>query len=106
MEIILYFRSDPFTLIDIELPTNCYMIACTDTQGFEEGENYASTISVEHTLGYDMEFIGYDMILFGFDMILIVFLVQEMSVPLVVVLINFCVKKQVSKISFKLFVGD
>ena len=47
-------RSDPFTLIDLELPTNSYMIACTDTQGFEEGENCASTILVEHTIGYDM----------------------------------------------------
>ena len=36
LEIISYFRSDPFNLIDLELPTNSYMIACTDTQGFEE----------------------------------------------------------------------
>ena len=28
LEIILYFRSDPFILFDIELPTNSYMIAC------------------------------------------------------------------------------
>ena len=40
-------------------------------QNFEEGENCASTISVEKTLGYDMKFIGSDMILFGSDMILI-----------------------------------
>ena len=46
------------------------MIACTNTLGFEEGENYASSISVEYTLGYDMELFGYDMILFGYDMIL------------------------------------
>ena len=64
LEIISDCRSDPFTLIDLKLPTNSYMIACTNTQGFEEGENYVSTISVEHTLGYDMEFIGSDMILF------------------------------------------
>ena len=62
LEIILYFRIDPFTLIDLEIPTNFDMIACTDTQGFEEGENCASTISVEHTLGSDMEFIGSDII--------------------------------------------
>ena len=62
--------SDPFTLIDLELPTNSCMIACTNTQGFEEGENYASTISVERTLGYYMKLFGSDMILFGSEMIL------------------------------------
>ena len=54
LEIISDCRSAPFTLIYLELPTNSYMIACTDTQGFEEGENCASTISAEHTLGSDM----------------------------------------------------
>ena len=49
LEEISYFRSDPFTLIDLELPTNSYMIACTNTHSFvEEGENRASTILVEH----------------------------------------------------------
>ena len=48
LEITSDFRSDPFTLIDLELPTNSYMIACTDTQGFE-GENCASTISGAHS---------------------------------------------------------
>ena len=95
MEIFSYCRSDPNTLIDLELPTNSYMIACIDTQGFEEGENCASTISVEHTLGYDMEFIGSDMKFFGSDLILLGSRVQEILVPLVVVLINFGVKKQV-----------
>ena len=38
LEIISYFRSDTFTLIYPYLPTNSYMIACTDTQAFEEGE--------------------------------------------------------------------
>ena len=66
LEIILDFSNDPFTLIDLEIPTNSYMFACTDTQGFEEGENYASTILVEHTLGSDMNLFGYDMILFGY----------------------------------------
>ena len=67
-----YFRSDPFTLFDLELPSNSYMIACTNTQSFvEEGENCASTILVEnleplfHTIGSDMSLFGYDMILFG-----------------------------------------
>ena len=31
LEEISDFRSDPFTLIDLELPTNSYMIACTNT---------------------------------------------------------------------------
>ena len=55
LEIISYCRTGPFTLIDLELPTNSYMISCTDTQIFvEEEENCASTISVEHTLGSDL----------------------------------------------------
>ena len=58
LEIISYCRSDPFTLIDLDIPTNSYMISCTNTQGFEEEENYASIISVEHTLGYDMKLFG------------------------------------------------
>ena len=102
LEIISDCRSDQFTLIDPELPTNSYIIACTNTQGFE-GENCASTILVEHTLGSDMDFIGSDMILFGYDMILLVSRVEELSVLLVVVLYNFGVKKQVPKISFKGF---
>ena len=61
---------------------------------------------VEHTLGYDMEFIGYDMILFGSDLILLGSRVQYISIPLVAVLINFGVNKQVPKISFKSSVGD
>ena len=65
LEIISYFRIDPFTLIDLELPANSYIIACTNTQGFEEGENCAHTISMEHTLGYDMNLFGSDMILIG-----------------------------------------
>ena len=70
LEIISYFRRDPFTLIKLELPTNSYMIACTNIQNFEEGQNCASTFSVEQTLGYDMKLFGYDMILFRYDMIL------------------------------------
>ena len=31
LEEISDFRSDPFTLIDLELPANSYMIACTNT---------------------------------------------------------------------------
>ena len=39
LEEISYFRSDPFTLIYLYLPTNSYMITCTNTQSFvEEGD--------------------------------------------------------------------
>ena len=71
------------------------MIACTNFQNFEEGENCAPTISVEKTLGSDKKFIGSDMVLFGSDMILIFSISHdhEPSVLLVVVLINFGVKK-------------
>ena len=34
LELISDFRSDPFTLIDLELPSNSYMIACTNIQNF------------------------------------------------------------------------
>ena len=102
---ISYFRSDPFTFIDLELPTNSHMIACTDTRGFEEGENCASTISVEHTLGSDMNFFGYDMILFGYDLLLLGYRVQEISVPLVVVLINLGVKNKYQKSLSKVLLG-
>ena len=79
------------------------MIACTNIHNFEEGENCASTISVEHTLGCDMKLFGPDMILFGSDLILLGSRVQKISVLLVAILINFGVKKQVPKISFKIF---
>ena len=61
-----------------------------------------------HTFGYDMDLFGYDIILFGYDMILIgsIFQVHELSVLLVVVLINFGVKKQVPQVSFKIATGD
>ena len=64
LEIIWDCSIYPFTLIDLELPVNSYMIACTNFQNFEEGENYAYTISVVHTLGSDMKLFGYDMIFF------------------------------------------
>ena len=89
LEIISHYRSDPFTLINLELRLNSYRIACTKNQNFE-GENCASTILVEHTLGSDMKLFGSNMILFGS-----IFKFQELSVMLVVVLINFGVKNQV-----------
>ena len=100
LEIIPDCRSDPFTLIDLELPANSYMIACTNTQNFEEGENCASTILVDHNFGYDMKLFGYDMILFGSN-----FKFQEPSVMHVVVLINFGAKNKVPQISFNLLLG-
>ena len=45
LEIISDFRIDPSTLIYLDRPGNSYMIECTNTQSFEEGENCASTIS-------------------------------------------------------------
>ena len=106
LERISEFRSNPFTLIDLDLLGNSYMIECTNTQSFEEGENYASTILVEnldlfHTLGYDMNLFGSNMILFGSF-----FKFQYLLVMLVVVLINFGVKNQVSQVFFKIVVGD
>ena len=95
LEIISYCRSDPFTLIDLELLVNSYMIACTNFQNFEEGENCASTISVEHTLGYDMNLFGSNMILIGSYLVLfgLGFKFQELSVMLVATLINFWCEK-------------
>ena len=107
LEEISYFRSDYFTLIDLELPTSSYMIACTNTQSIvEEGKNCASTISVEHfeplfhTLGYDMTLLGSDMTLFGSN-----FKFQEPLVMPVVVLINFGVKNKHLKSLSNLLLG-
>ena len=82
------------------------MIECTNTQSFEEGENYASTISMKHldlfhTLGSNMNLFGSDMILFGSG-----FKFQEPPFILVNVLINFGVKNQVLQVSFKIAAGD
>ena len=49
-EVISDCRSDPFSLLDLYLLENSYRIACTNTQNFEEGENFASTMSVAHAL--------------------------------------------------------
>ena len=34
MEIISYYKSDPFTLINIDLPVNSYKITCTEKSEF------------------------------------------------------------------------
>ena len=101
LEGISYFRIYPFTLIDLELPLNSYMIACTNTQSFvEEGENCASTILVEH-LEPLFHNLGSDMTIFCSN-----FKFQEPLVMLVVVLIKFGVKNQVPQVSFKVAAGD
>ena len=94
LEIISDYRIDPFNLFDLYLPTNSYMIDCTNTQIFvEEGENCASTISVEH-LEPLFHTLGSDMALFGLN-----FKFQEPQVMLVVFLINFGVKSTTSSLS-------
>ena len=73
------------------------MITCTNIQNFgEEGENFASTISVRqleplfHNIGYYITLFGSDMTLFGLS-----FKFQEPPVMLVVLLTNFGLKNQV-----------
>ena len=107
LEEISYCKSDTFASHDLDLPANSCRIACTKIQNFEEKENCASTISVDHNFGSDMNPIGYDMILFGYDLIFIgsKFQVHKPSVLLVVVLIN-SVKKQVPQVSFETAAGD
>ena len=58
------YKSDQFSPHDLDLPANSYRIACTKIQNFEEEESCASTVSVDHFFGSDMNLIGYDMILF------------------------------------------
>ena len=101
LEIISDFRSDPFTLIDLDLPAKSYMIACTNTRNLVgEGENCASTISVGH-LEPLFHTLGSYMTLFGSN-----FKFQDPTFMLVVVLINFGVKNQAPQVSFKIVAGD
>ena len=99
--------SDPFTLIDLEISTNSYRIECTKIKNFE-GENCASTISMDHTFGYDMNLFESDIMLFGSDLVLFPsnFKLQEHSVMLVAALTNFGVKNQVPQVFFRFVVGD
>src|SRR5713101_5981104 len=101
------YKSDTFAPHDLYLPANSCRIACTKIQNFEEEENCASTISVDHNFGSDMNLIGSDMILFGSDLIFLglKFQVHKPSVLLVAVLING-VKKQVPQVSYKTATGD
>ena len=105
LEIISYYRSDPFTLINLELLVNSYRIACTKNQNFEEGENCASTISVEHSFGSDMKLFEYDL----FSDIIIChsgFNIQELLVLLLTGFINFGVTNQALQVSFNFVVED
>ena len=106
LEEISDYKSDTFTPHDLYLPPNSCRIACTKIQNFEEKDNCASTVFVDHNFGYDMNLIGSDMILFGSDMILLgsKFQVHKPSVLLIVVLING-VKKQVPQVSFETAAG-
>ena len=83
------------------------MIAYTNTHGFEEGENCASTISVEHTLVSDMKLFVSNMILFLSNMILLgsFFNFQELPLMLVYGLIKFGVKNEVPQFSFEVVAG-
>ena len=104
---ILDYNRDQFSTHDLYLPSNSCRIVCTKIQNFEEEENSAFTVSVDHTFGYDMKLIGYDMILFRSDIIFLflIYKIHNLSVLLVAVLINF-VKKQVSQVSFKTVARD
>ena len=105
LEIISYYRSDPFTLINIYLPVNSYKIACTKNQNFEEGENCASNISVEHSFGSNMKIFGYD--LFS-DLIICdsSYKIQDISVLLITGFTNFGVTNQAPQVSFNFVVED
>ena len=105
MEIISHYKSAPFTLINLELPVNFDSFACTKNHNFEEGENCASTVSVEQSFGSDMNIFGSD--LFS-DLIICDsgFKIQELLVLLITGFINFGVTNQAPQISFKLDVED
>ena len=107
LEEISYYQSDPFTPHDLDLPANSCTIACTKIQNFEDEENCASTVLVDHTIGYYMNLIVSDMILFRYDLIFLglIFQIHNLLVLLVVVLING-VKKQVPQVSFKIVARD
>ena len=108
LEEISDYQSEPFSPHDLDLPSNSCRIACTKIQNFEEEENCASTVSVDHNFGYDMKLIVSDIILFVFDLILFgsIFQVHELSVLLVVSFIKFGVTNQVPQVSFKIPTGD
>ena len=105
MEIISYYRSDKFTLINLELPVNSYKITCIENQNFEGGENCASTISVEQSFGSGMNLFGSDLFFY-----LIIFdsgyNIQEISVLLITDFTNFGLTNQAPQVSFNFVVED
>ena len=74
-------------------------------QNFEEGENCASTVSVEQSFGYDMNIFGYD--LFS-DIIIcdIGLIIQELSLLLIIGFTNYGVTNQAPQVSFNFVVED
>ena len=81
------------------------MIKCTNTQSFEEGENCASTISVEQIFGSDMNLFGSD--LFSYLIIFVSgFNIQELFVLLITSFINFGVTNQALQVSFNFVVEN
>ena len=81
------------------------MITCTENQNFEEGENCASTISMEQRFVSDMNLFG--SYLFS-DMIICDsgYKIQEISVLLITGFTNFGVTNQASQVSFNFAVED
>ena len=81
------------------------MIACTENQNFEEGENYASTVLMEKGFGYDMNIFGSDLF---YDLIICDsgFNIQELSVLLITSFTNFGVTNQAPQVSFNFVVED
>ena len=70
LEEISYYKNETFAPHDLDLPAKSCKIECTKIQNFEEKDNCASTVLVDHTFGSDMNLIGYNMILFGSYLIL------------------------------------
>src|SRR5712692_8323717 len=60
LEEILDYKSDRFAPHDLYLLEKSYRVACTKIQNFEEEENCASTVLVDHNFRSDMKIIGFD----------------------------------------------
>ena len=81
------------------------MIACTNFQNFEEGENCASTILAEKIFGEDVDLIASDLF---YDLIICDsrFNIQDLIVLHVTGFINFGVTNQAPQVSFNFVVED
>ena len=84
------YQSDPFAPHDLGLSANSCRNACTKIQNFEKEESCASTVSVKILFESNINLIGSDIILFRYDLIFLglIYQIHNLSVPLVVVLIN------------------